>query len=357
MNTNIEIETIERHFLFKNRENAFSEKNPKYKTKLINQSFFSLNEVKICEKIKEIPYYLNYFMILEQYDAIDIRQLNEEILEKLHIRDDLKYLLFKYKHIDFVSFNDFLFHFTNPKKMIFYLIQLFLQNIKSLIKLEDKKICFFNLSYKNIIIQGENRLLLKDFQLSLDRNELTIDYISKIIEKVTDFSLKPLEVHILFYIIKNDMKTISYSFIEEICEIYIKNLSILTLFSENYKEKYKLACIQSLEKYINKPKNEIILNILENGPITWDLYSLSYLFLYIFGNISRVFSLKDTFINKIVLVLSKNIHPDFCKRGTMNELLEEFNNIMTNENTNFSFINQIDDFSSKILSLFTILEE
>jgi hypothetical protein len=355
MNTNIEIETIKHHFFLKNRENDTFIQTSKYKTKLINQSFYSLNEVKICEKIKEIPYYYSHFLILNEYEPVNISQLNEEVLEKLHIRDDLKYLLFKYRNIDFVSFNDFLFNFTNPKKMIFYLIHLFLSIIKSLIELQNKNICFFNLSYKNIIIQGENTTLLKNFQLSLDRTQLNKDYINNILDKIPDFTLKPFEVHVLFYLMKNDIDTISYSFIEEICEIYIKNLAILTLFSENYKERYKLACIQSIEKYINKPKNVIINDILEKGSVTWDLYSLCYLFLYIFGNISRIFSLKDTFINKIVVILTKNIHPDPSKRGTLNELLEQFNNIiMTNENSDFLNITNHLDFN-KIPILFDIL--
>jgi hypothetical protein len=67
---------------------------------------------------------------------------------------------------------------------------------------------------------------------------------------------------VLFYLIRNDLHTISYSLIEEISEMFVKNLSILNFFSEKYKESYKNSCISVLKKYINQPKNEIIEDIL-----------------------------------------------------------------------------------------------
>ena len=130
-----------------------------------------------------------------------------------------------------------------------------------------------------------------------------------IIKKIDDYTHKPLEIHILFYLIKNNITTISYSFIEEISEIFTKNLSVLTLYSENFKELYKISCIEYLKKYINKPKSEIIMDILKYHK-KWDIYSLSILYLHIFGNILRVFSLKDNFISKIIKELTTNISVD-----------------------------------------------
>ena len=69
--------------------------------------------IKICKIIKKIPYYFNNYLIVEDYDFIDVRQLNNNIIEKLNI--DIKdldvdvdettsekkikeYLLFKYRN-------------------------------------------------------------------------------------------------------------------------------------------------------------------------------------------------------------------------------------------------------------------
>ena len=129
----------------------------------------------------------------------------------------------------------------------------------------------------------------------------------------------------MFYLIQNDISFISYSFIEEICEVYVNNLSILSLFSEKYKESYKASCI------IND-----ILNYYDK----WDVYSLSLLYLHIFGNISRVFSLKQTFISKITVELSKNISPDPLERSSLEKLLENYNKLF-DEETNWSFVEKI----------------
>ena len=358
MNTNIEISSIINNFLLHHKEDTqIVDKNmqKKYKTKIINQCFYSINEANISEIIKEIPYYSKTYLIIEDYDFIDIRQLNDTVLEKLNLKtNDIKYLLFKYKNIDCLSFNNFLFHIaSHPKILILYLIDIFSYLLHGLIQLNEHNICFFNLSYKNIVfdLNCREKPLLEDFKYSLQILKLNVFYISNIIKNITDYTLKPFEVHVLFYLIKNDIDTISYSFIEQICEIYIKKINIMQFFSESYKEKYKLACVQSLEKYINKPKNDIILAILEQND-KWDVYSISHLFLHIFGTISRFFSLKNTFINKIILELTKNIHPDPSKRSDLSSLLENFQNLLDGEK-DWSFVNYME--SNKMEQFFDIL--
>lgn len=360
MNTNIEITTLMKYFLLDNEKDAqIIDKNmqKKYKTKIINQCFYSINEANISEIIKEILYYSKTFLIIEDYDFIDIRQLNDTVLENLNLdKKNVKYLLFKYKNINYLSLNQFLFQIAiHPKILIFYLINIFSYLLQSLIQLNDHNICFFNLSYKNIVfdLNCREKPLLQDFKYSLQLSKLSVSYISNIIKNLTDYTLKPFEVHVLFYLIKNDINTISYSFIEQICEIYIKKLNILQFFSESYKEKYKLACVQSLEKYINKPKNDIIFNILEQND-KWDVYSVSHLFLHIFGTILRFFSLKNTFINKITLELAKNIHPDPSKRDNLSSLLENFQILFDGEK-DWSFVNYMEN--NKMQQFFDILYE
>ena len=360
MNTNIEINTIIKYFLLdheKDVQNIDKNAQKKYKTKIINQCFYSINEANISEIIKEIPYYSKTYLIIEDYDFIDIRQLNDTVLEKFNLKtNDTKYLLFKYKNINCLSFNNFLFNIAiNPKILIFYLLDIFSNLLQGLIQLNEYNICFFNLSYKNIVfdLDCREKPLLEDFKYSLQLSKLSVSYISNIIRNLTDYTLKPFEIHVLFYLIKNDIDTISYSFIEQICEIYVKKLNILEFFSESYKEKYKLACVQSLEKYVNKPKNDIIFDILEQND-KWDIYSISHLFLHIFGTITRFFSLKNTFINKITLELAKNIHPDPSKRSDLSSLLENFQNLIDGEK-DWSFVNHME--RNKMQQFFDILYE
>ena len=346
MSHNINISTINKNFSLKPKKIYRKE----YRTKIVNYSFYSVNEVNICDKISKIPYYTNYFSILDDYDDLNITQLNEDIIEKLKNLDIKKYLLFKYDDKNSIEFIEYLYSFKTVKKLIFDMINTFQHLLQGLHVLNENNICFFNLSPQNIIFLENYREkpVLHNFMLSLRLNKLDYKYISNFLTKITNFTYQSFEINLLFYFVNNNLITISYSFIEEFCENYIKNLTFLELFSENYKKIYKEQCIETLKKYINKPKNDIITDILEKND-KWDVYSISLIYLHIFGCISRVFSLKGTFISKITLELSKNLHPDSNKRMTLERTMEVFNELLEGQ-SDWNFINKLDN--SKLLQLF-----
>jgi hypothetical protein len=360
MNNNIEITNINKHFLLDNSKHIkidnnskYNKENIKHKTKIIKKNFCSINEVNISNRVKKILYYTNNYLIVEDYDFINVGQLNEKIIEKLELFNDNKYLIFKYKNDLLIDFNDFIFNFVNPKLLIFCVIESFLYLLEGLIRLNDNNVCFFNLSSKNISFNldcGE-KPILKNFGSSLIISKLNENYITNIIRNITDYTNKPLEVHILFYLIQNDISSISMSFIEEITEFFIKNLSILDLFSDKFKLSYKDLCKESLRKYINKSKSEIIEHILEQND-KWDVYSLSIIYLHILGNISRVFSLKQSFITKFVTELTKNISPEPSNRMSLEELRIMYSKLFSEE-TEWSFVNGLQNEKMKVL--FSIL--
>jgi hypothetical protein len=346
--TNIDVSLFNHHFLLKTSEkketkNAIS--------KIYVQDFFSVNEINICEKIKEIPYYSNYFKILIDYDYIKFGQLGKKIIEKININDieNKKLLLFQYENVNnkYKYFNDFLFTLNSPKLIILHTLLSFEYLLNSLIKLNDTNICYFNLSSENILFYVNNPML-QNFRQSISISKLDENYIANIIKHTDDFTCKPLEVQVLFYLIKNNLDTISYGFIEQISEIYISNLSILRFFPENYIISFKNSCIETLKKYINKDKNAIISHIMKKYS-TWDNYSISILYLHIFINISNVFLLKDTFINKLIDLLIKNIDPEPLKRESLETTLEKYNSLYE-ECNDWSFVNLISN--DKIGELF-----
>jgi hypothetical protein len=337
---NIYTTGLKRHFFQENKVLNKTKEKSKVKTKIVNYCFYSINEVNITNKIKKIPLFLSYYSILKDYDFINISTLQEKVVEKVKLLDESKkYLLFRYDTY-LLTFDDFLLEFKEPKHLVFNIILSFSYLLNSLHQLENQNIVFFQLSSENIVFieTCKDKPLLRNFQLSLQVSKLNEEYITNIIKKTENYSLKPLEVHILFYLIENDMNTISYSFIEEIVEVFMKNLLILSFFSQSYRENYRNACIHSLKKYINKPKSYIITDILTYYH-TWDVYSISVLYLNIFTNISKVFSLKGTFLNKIMIELSRNIHPDPMKRESLDEVIQKTKKLL---NCDWSFINSLD---------------
>jgi hypothetical protein len=351
METNIHISNINRHFL--NDKPQKIQNN--YRNKIVNYSRFSVNEATICHKIKKIPYYSNFFSLLEDYEALSVSQLNADILEKLDHPEKNQYYLFKYNDKHSVEFLDFLYDSTSIKKLIFDNINAFQHILQGLRMLNDHTICFFDVSPKKILFLQKYREkpVLSNFRFSLNVKKLDYAYISHILHKLDDFTYQPMEIHILYYIVKHNMKSISYAFIEEFCEDFIKNLHILRIFSENYRNKYRELCIETMRKYINRTQKEIVEDILERND-KWDVYGISMLFLHMFGNISRVFSLNGTFISKITIELTRNLHPDSDKRMSLEETLNTFNKCLHDEN-DWKFVNNLDN--NKLPQLFDELSK
>lgn len=336
MNTNIDLSGLDNHFFSENSQDSLDNNTASIKTKITKYNFYSVNEAQISDKIRILPNYYKKFNIIEDYEFVNISQLNEERIEKLNLDNKMRYLTFNYKNVPFIDFNTYLFKFKNIKTFIFAIIESFSYLLDSLQVLNDNNICFFNLCPENI--GSLDYPIIQNFQYSLQLSRLNESYFTNIIHELDDhYIYKPLEVHVLFYLIKNDLNTISYSFIEEICEIYVQNLTVLQFFNPNYVKTYKKSCIESLKIYINKNKGEIINDLLENVN-TWDIFSLSVLYLHIIGNIMRTFSLQGTFISKIFMELSNNIQPNFIKRHDLESMREIFNKLFNEENS-WNYIN------------------
>jgi hypothetical protein len=344
MNTNIDLTSINKYFNI-NNENPENNANniTKYRSIITHKSPLSDNEITVSQIISQIPYYTNFFSVLHDYDQLNVDKLNENVIEKLKITENMNYYLFKYNDQHCIDFTDYLYNFKSIKKLCLYMIDTLLHLLNGLSILHSNKVCFFNISPQNIIFLEHYREkpVLSDFRLSLQVNELDYHYISIILNKLDDFTYQPFEIHILFYFVKNHISTISYSFIEEFCENFVENLPILMLFSANYKQTYKSQCIETMKKYINHSQTDIINDILERND-KWDVYGASLLYLKIFGSISRTFSLNQHIISKITMLLLKNIHPNSDKRMSLENTANSINKLL-NEPEDWIIFNKLDN--------------
>jgi len=369
-NTNHKMKSNKDKTLYKKydttEKNTNTNTNTKYKKKIKKIDFFLQNEINISEILKKIPYYKINFNLLENYNYIKITSINNKLIyqndtiqtknfEKEENEENKenkeneenkenkeKYILCEYNRCKSIDFATFIFNLPNPKLFIFHILDSYKHLLDILTKINENNVCFFNLSSINIHFHDNYRPFIKNFEKSIiikETNIYFIDYITNIIENTSDFINKPLEAHVLFYLIKNDEITLSYTLIETICDNYVKQLNILDFFHEIDKNIYKKMCIESLMNYINKPKNSIIIDILKNVN-TWDNYSLSILYLHLFCNIIQNFSLKDTFINKLPNILFKNIYPNPLKRETLKNTQKNYDKVF-DDFYNWNFVNNI----------------
>ena len=354
MNINIDISLLNNYFTNKTKKPEKAEKvekKEKTQSKILAYNFFSINEINIGNIINKIPYKSNYYDIIINYDFIDIGKIGKNMIENVQLNNNKQYIISHYNNEKYIDFQDFLFNNPDKKQFLLNILNSYSNLLNSLITLNDKNVCFFDLNTYNIVFLENSMPILQNFQNGLIISELNESYIKQIIENTEIYTYKSLEVHVLFYLIINEQETLSFSFIECICENYVKNMYVLNLFSQKYKDSYEKECVETLKKYINVPKSEIINDILKYYKY-WDNYSLTIIYLHIFGNISRFFSLKNTFINKFTLLLTKNIHPNPSKRETLSNSKQNFE-LLFNEYTDWSFINGIS--CEKLNNLYEIL--
>ena len=341
----INIELIEKCLNDKTNYVNKDKDDNQYKSSICMYDFFCSNNIKICEKIKEKYNFTNKYYIINEYTPISISEVNDKIYyyntnNTNNTNNSNKYVLLKYNNIKQLDFYDFLFNLPNPKLFIFHVLDSYSFLLNSLLNLEQINVCFFNLSIKNVIFTKNYKPMLQNFDTSLLIDKCSdITYFSKIFDKITVYTYKPIEIHVIFYLIKNNEDSLSFSSIDSICNNFITNISIFSLFSQQFKENYYKTSMDCLKKYINKPKSEIISKILTYSN-TWDNYELSILYLHIIGNITRTFLLKDTFINKLTKILTNNIGPDPLKRDTIVLSIEKFDKLF-DEYPNWDYINEI----------------
>ena len=224
--------------------------NKKERNGICLYNFFCMNNIKICEKIKQIQGFTSNYDIIIEHSPIKIGNISMEILDEYDIiptKNNDKYVLLQYNTLDCISFNTFLFNLPNPKLFIFYVIDSYKTLLHSFNKLNQNGICLLNLSTKNIVFDKSYKPLLKNFESSLLIENMNNEEVIQIIESFEDYTYKPLEIHVMFYLIKNDEPTLSYSSIEYVCKTFVENMSVLTLFSQQYKEGYYNSSIECLK--------------------------------------------------------------------------------------------------------------
>jgi serine/threonine protein kinase len=100
-----------------------------------------------------------------------------------------------------------------------------------------------------------------------------------------DYYLWPIESHIIsFLIIESDTKTLRYEDLENIAYTFTFNHEALMYVSSDFKYKYMHLCISVYKKYIDRPREEVINELIQYWQ-KWDIYSNNVMFIRLFYSI------------------------------------------------------------------------
>ena len=100
-----------------------------------------------------------------------------------------------------------------------------------------------------------------------------------------DYYLWPIESHIIsFLIIESETKTLTYENLKDIAYTFTYNHEALTYMSSDFKDKYMKLCISVYKKYIDRPREEVINQLIQYWH-KWDIYSNNVMFIRLFYSI------------------------------------------------------------------------
>jgi hypothetical protein len=224
--------------------------------------FFSQNEMKMANILKQIPDYELYINPIQKYSEILLVDEENGIMKKNN-----RYFLFEYWKQE------------KERKYSENLISLFFQykQIESSIEFLSKH----GIVYLNIDLSKVG--LLSNFEYAFSVNEKLPQFNKYIPEKNW-----PIQLQIICYLNEYDLPTLSKNDIQ----LIIKNTSNLGLYS----------CLSFL-KWVNKPKKEIIEEMMKSC-LLWDQYSLCMEYLLILNKIVIKDEIVKIWINDLLFRLS-----------------------------------------------------
>lgn len=340
--THIDLTNMLSHF-FPPKQKQTSQ-SPHIHHKIVNYSHFSINETNLCHKVKHISNYRAFFSLLKDHEALNLAHLSEGALERLPLEEGQTYYLFTYEDKDAMDIIQVLYGSPTIQMLLPRMLGALQHLLFGLRLLNKHGVCFFDISPHNIVYLATYREkpVLRNFKFGINLAHLDYTHLSHVLRKLKSFTYQPLEIHLLYYFVTHKMVTISHSFIEEFCEEFMESKqNVLRLCSAQFRERYREQCIATLSKYINRPRKEIIEDILERSD-KWDVYGISVLFFHIFACIARVFSLKGNFVSKLTAELANNLHPDSDKRRSLEDTLVAVQ-LLIHETPEWSWVSGLDN--------------
>ena len=321
-----------------------STSNTKYISKIQKENFFSDNEVYISSLIKEIPNFENFFNVVLSSCKVSLSKISKNEISKCKntlegvksaVLFNLKYINNKNLYSILTNKKLLIYHLTDDntysaKHNIYIIINTFKMILASLNKLINHKIIHFDLKPDNILYDTDRNIpIIIDFGISINKDKLEpATYKKHFYVFFPEYYIWCLEIHYICYLLHVNNSP-NEDDINEICNDYVNNNPVLKMFSANFIQKYKDLCVKSLLQWIGKDHLKVIEKLLQFSD-TWDLYSVSIIYLTIIYH----WGVRGFNNNKFMIELSKlllqNIHPFSNQRYSIDDTINAFDRLFYN---------------------------
>jgi len=333
--------------------------NTKYISKIQKDNFNSNNEVYISSIIKNIPNYENFFSIVISSCKVSLSKISSDDISKckntLHgvknaVLFNLKYIKNMNLHSILTSkklLNNYLANdMYSAKHTIFIIINTFKLLLKIINKLNQTQIIHFDIKPDNILYDiNRNIPIIIDYGISIHKVKLNpTTYKKYFYVFYPEYYIWCLDIHYICYLLHIN-STPQQDEIEEICDSFIAGNRVLKMFSDDFTKQYRTMCVKSLLRWIGEDYNTVIEKLLEKSN-TWDLYSVSIVYLNIINYWGISGFDNNMFMIEFSKLLLQNIHPISEKRYSIDDMIEKFDRFFysnSNETNINGIINNVED--------------
>jgi hypothetical protein len=382
------------------KKNCNTNNSEPYNIKIKKYNFFVKNEIEISKQLssvnlRNVSNIAYRFLTVKKYDFIKICETNKEILENLHISQDLqdnnKIVLLKYKnHENMTKFIHTFFKSYVDNNCIYsekpraaYIFWDFIHTYETLcddfIYLASKNIIFVDFSSKNLLYDNKHYLYFNEFEkclihykFNITEKDLSEDgylqqinkyteinkYVDKFIEIINSieyYGNKHFDLYFSKQLIENKHFYKTFQNIDTIIENYLDNLCFLKNFSEKFKNDNKTKWKTLLKKkiqeniaFLNIPvenlnwKLYVLMTLESYNDTVWESFSLNSLFLNISYHMIKKFNINDksSLIHKFLKCIFMNMDVS-CSSFNNNTINSNNNIILCRENYDI-FFNSID---------------
>ena len=270
-----------------------------------------LNYIKVSEKINTIPYSRYRYDYILSSSPVNIGEIEDKVLDVVE-SDSVRvnyYLLCTIGQRSTTSLFNFFNNFKRTKIIVYHLIESFSDILDNMILLNKANICWFDFTPDSIGFGNGSKPILRYFDNSilLDNNfSITLKEILKNVH-VDDFTYKPIEVHLLYYLLMNKEPVVT----AEVAEIVKTNFAT--------KRRLDVTKLCYIDKYVGYSTDEVIADMKPN---TWDSYIFCSMYIDLLRQIDNQMFPKNEIVTNFIIELSKcnEIEPE--KRSSLSDLKE-----------------------------------
>jgi serine/threonine protein kinase len=328
-------------------------KNPKYISKLHKKSYHVINEYNIGKKITKIPLYRYYFAPIVNICNIDIAKIDKRERDMCRVitrtGSNSKFVIMKMPYIKNVSLIKYITNSNIDKKeIVAYIMDSYKFLLHSLNMLNSSGIVHFDLKIPNILfeVKTKNPIII-DFGLSLSMDDLGPKTYSKYFYTYNAaYYVWPVDVHIINYVI-NVNSNLTYEELVILVDTNIKTNTALSIFSEGFVKRYRDLMINAYKKYTNVPVENVVTELVKNCN-TWDIYSLSVMFLQLVHFMSYDGFTDNKLIKEFSELLLLNIHPNAARRLSFDETKKRYKKLFSLDVSVDGYESLLNNFDKKI---------